>query len=387
MTRFLHWHVLAGSPTFALVDSATVTITANASIRADWVQQFTCSTSATTGTITPADTTVDSASVITNLAHTPATGYGWNGLFVITGGTPNADTSEITIDTTTTIAAVDTVIPTLIAYTTPQTYTRGTPITVNPTTWTNVTSSTITGQPAGTAITSASGQITETPTTAGTGTATIIATGPVILDTATIAWTVNPALPVISYAADLSKCSTAVIITPAVMTNTGDAGTVRVEPVLPVGLSLGAGGTISGTPTTITGSAAYSVIDSNITGKDTADVTIEVFLGLPVISRTHHAWNLTKGAITGRDSLISSKGAIDTVDVDTLAPGMLLDSTTWAFYVDSLTDAGTWICVSRAANASGFSNYDTVTITITVASSRNRIFQWIKRRLGYGFGF
>lgn len=68
-----------------------------------------------------------------------------------------------------------------------------------------------------------------------------------------------------------------VAITPLSPTVTGTVSSYSVSPALPAGLTLNIGtGVISGTPTTVTASATYTVTATNIAGSTTKAVVIEI---------------------------------------------------------------------------------------------------------------
>ena len=84
------------------------------------------------------------------------------------------------------------------------------------------------------------------------------------------------------------------------LTPTTSGGTVTswsVSPSLPAGLSLDSStGAISGTPTAVTSSAAYTITASNTGGSDTATLTIVVNDVAPSsLTYSPNSFTLTKG--------------------------------------------------------------------------------------------
>ena len=204
-------------------------------------------------------------------------GLGLNGTTGAITGTPTATSSATTYTITATSAcnAVTTDISievtdgvSALSYTTPVVYCDGTAITDNV--------ATITGTPTGYAISPAlpsglsldttTGTISGTPSgPSDTTVYTVTATSATNSVTFAITLSVNGALSGLSYASATPTYCTGVAITPNTKTITGN-GTISytVSPSLPLGFSLnGTTGTISGTPTTETAAADYTVTATN----------------------------------------------------------------------------------------------------------------------------
>ena len=133
--------------------------------------------------------------------------------------------------------------------------------------------------PAGLSLDTSTGAISGTPT-AVTSSAnyTITATNSGGTDTATMTIVVNDVAPTISYGSNsltLTKGTTMTTETPTV--GGGTITSWAVSPTLPAGLSLDSStGAISGTPTSVTSSASYTITATNTGGSDTATITIVV---------------------------------------------------------------------------------------------------------------
>jgi phage tail protein X len=185
--------------------------------------------------------------------------------------------------------------------------------------------------PAGLALNTSTGAITGTPTTAtSVATYSILATGPGGLDTATIALTVNAAVPVVTYplAPDMALGTTIVPIQPIVSGGPVTTYSVLGTP-LPVGLSLNAStGVISGTPTVATVTESYSILVSGPGGLDTAGVNLVVHAP-PSVTYTTQDPFVVGTAITPMDP-ISSGGAVSGFSLigPPLPAGLALDPVT-----------------------------------------------------------
>ena len=123
---------------------------------------------------------------------------------------------------------------------------------------------------------------------------TVTATNTGGSDTATVTIVVNDALPVITYSPSsftLTKGTAMTTVTPT--TSGGAIVSWSISPTLPTGLAFDTStGAISGTPTVLSVSTAYTVTATNTGGSDTAAVTIVVNDALPVIvlfSKQSHA--------------------------------------------------------------------------------------------------
>ncbi|MDA2946016.1 MAG: delta-60 repeat domain-containing protein, partial [Actinomycetota bacterium] len=84
-----------------------------------------------------------------------------------------------------------------------------------------------------------------------------------------------------------------VAVSPLIPTVTGTVTSWSVSPALPTGLTLDPStGVISGTPTTATASATYTITATNGAGTDTYDITIEVFGPPTAVTYTSNSLSL-----------------------------------------------------------------------------------------------
>jgi len=148
--------------------------------------------------------------------------------------------------------------------------------------------------PAGLKLNEFNGAISGTPTAvAAQASYVVTAQNSAGSTSATIQITVNAAVEPPSglvYPQASIVATVGAAITTEIPTVTGTVDSYIVSPALPAGLSLNAStGAISGTPTAVTVSAAYTITASNAGGDTTADVTIAVNQALGVVLDLGHA--------------------------------------------------------------------------------------------------
>ena len=227
-------------------------------------------------------------------------------------GTPTAITSSATYtitanntggsDTATVTIVVNDVAPSITYGTTSLTLEKGTAMTTQTPTSSGgtVTSWSVSPSlPAGLSLDTSTGAISGTPTAVTSSASyTVTATNTGGTDTASLTIVVNDVAPSISYSLTSLTLEKGTAMTTLTPTTSGGAITSwSVSPSLPAGLTLDSStGAISGTPTAVTSSAAYTVTASNTGGSDTASITIVVNDVTPSdLDYSPNSFTLTKG--------------------------------------------------------------------------------------------
>ena len=159
------------------------------------------------------------------------------------------------------------------------------------------------------------------------------------------------------------------------VTPTSTGGTITswtVSPQLPPGLSLAASdGAISGTPTTVSPLATYTITGTNTGGSISTTITIEVNDVAPIISYSTSSYTLTKNtAMPSPATPTSTAGAVVSWSVaPTLPAGLTLNSTTGVIDGTPTTVTSSTVYTITATNTGGT---DTATVTIKSMTS-NRL--------------
>jgi PKD repeat protein len=147
----------------------------------------------------------------------------------------------------------------------------GAPFTYQITATNTPTGFTASGLPAGLSVDATTGAITGTPTAAGASTVTITATNSGGTGSATLAITVDPALPVVTSPTTLTG-QVGVVITYQITASNNPTAYGATN--LPAGLTF-SNGVVSGTPTTA-GTVVMTVTATNISGTATATITVTI---------------------------------------------------------------------------------------------------------------
>ena len=127
------------------------------------------------------------------------------------------------------------------------------------------------------------------------------------------------AVPDISVSPGFQNATVGIAINPFVITNSGGTATYSISPDLPAGLSIDPNtGTISGTPSTSSGSIVYIITATNDAGSDTADVSLSVQprVSAPNISVSPSMLTFTVGIpVTTNPITITNSGGTDSATI------------------------------------------------------------------------
>lgn len=334
--------------------------------------------------ITP-NTPTSGGGAVANYAVTPPlpSGLTLNSTTGVISGTPTSVSAATNYTVTASNAAGSTTAtvnitvnlspPSSLSYTTPVTFVVGTAITpLSPShsggAITNYTVSP--ALPGGLTLNATTGVISGTPT-AATAAANYTVTGSNSAGSkqATINITVNSSLQPpsgLSYSTPVSYPTGYAITANNPTVGGGAVTTWSISPALPAGLSFNSStGSITGTPTTVTSGANYTVTASNGAGSTTATVNITVTLGAPT-SLTYDIGFAVGYINTANPTMTpsSSGGAVSSYSISPALPaGLSISSSTGVISgTPTVTSALTTYTVT-ASNATGST---TVTVQIVV---------------------
>jgi len=325
--------------------------------------------------------TVGTAFSYTITASNNPTSYGATGLpaglsvntttGVISGTPTTAGTSDVTISaanaggtgTKTLTITINPAAPVISSAAT-ATGTVGTAFSYTITASNSPTSYGATNLPAGLSVSTTTGIISGTPTTATTSTVTISATNAGGTGTKTLTITINnaiPSAPVISSAATVSgTVGTAFSYTITASNSPTSYGATG----LPAGLSVNTTtGVISGTPTTA-GTSSVTISATNAGGAGTKTLTITINPAAPVISSATSA----SGTVgTAFSYTITASNTPTSYNATGLPAGLSVSTTTGVISGTPTTAATSTVTIS-ATNAGGTG---TATLTVTISPTQS----------------
>lgn len=229
--------------------------------------------------------------------------------------------------------------------------------------------------PAGLSFNTLTGQITGTPTAvSATTTYSISADNNGGTSTTYVTITcVNPTPPAISYSPSTNTYISGNAIATWSPTNTGGAATSwSISGTLPAGLSFDTTtGNITGTPTTTTATTIYTVTATNAGGSSTANITVAINPGLPVISYSPSTNNYSVGATIPTLTPTNTGGTASSWSISAPLPaGLSFNTSTGVISGTPTANAATKTYTITASNATGSAN---ATVTITVNSTAPNI--------------
>ncbi|HTB81245.1 MAG TPA: putative Ig domain-containing protein, partial [Opitutaceae bacterium] len=226
------------------------------------------------------------------------------------------------------------------------------------------TSFSATGLPAGLSVSTSTGLISGTPTTAATSSVTINATNATGTGTATLTLTVNPAKPAITSALTASG-QTGVAFSYQITAS--NSPTSFAASPLPAGLSVSTTtGLISGTPTA-TGTTNVSLTATNAGGTSSAvTLAITITLGKPVITSATMATGQVGVAFSYQITASNSPTSFSATGL----PAGLSVSTSTGLISGTPTTAATSSVTINATNATGTG---TKTLILTVNPAKPAI--------------
>jgi hypothetical protein len=331
-----------------------------------------------------AQTPSNTGSAIVSCAISPAlpTGLAFNTTTCVISGTPtvaSAATSYTITATNTggsnsTSVSIAVVAPPTITFTgSPFSYTIGTSIPAITATNTggSITScSSSPALPAGLAISNTTCQISGTPTAISAATTYTIAASNVAGSSApTISIAIKDVIPALTYAGSPYSFLQNQTITTVTPINSGGAPTsCSVLPALPTGLSLNTTTcALSGTPTVLSASSAYTVSATNSGGTTTASITLAVIATAPVISFAGSPYTFNKSALITTQTPSNTGGTIVSCAITPALPTGLAFSTTTCAISGTPTVASAATSYTITATNTGGSNATSVSITVLAA--------------------
>lgn len=277
--------------------------------------------------------------------------------------TNSAGTSTATINIT-----VNNNVPAIAYVGSPYTFTKGALIATQTPTNTGAAITSCASAPplpAGLSLAATTCAISGTPTAISATTSyTITATNAAGSGTATIAITVNDAIPNLAFAGSPFTYTKGTAITAVTPTNTGGiVVSCTSSPTLPAGLTLSATCGITGTPTVVASTASYTITATNTGGADSVTITVTVNDLLPVLTFAGSPYTWTRGtAIAATNPTNTGGTVISCTSTPSMPAGISLSATCGMTGTPTVAQTATTYTIN-ATNSAGTA---TNTISITV---------------------
>ena len=210
------------------------------------------------------------------------------------------------------------------------------------------------------------GTISGTPANAATNVVyTVTATNVTNSDSATLSITVNPAAPDISLSTTTITATAGSAISDITVTNSGGTATYSISPAIANNLSFDTtDGTISGTPANAATNIVWTITASNVSGTDSATLSITVNPAAPNIAFLPASITFAIGIYVDDISAINNGGVADLYSIAPAITNNLFFSTATGSI--SGTPSATATAIIYTITATNVTNSDSATLSITV---------------------